>query len=151
MKDLTADQIQELYDKYLELIHREVDEFGVEPTEVRHLIGRLGEFYCALQTGGQLAHTVNQHGFDVICGDGKRISVKTTAQIAGFVAISETTADNVNDLMVVQYRDGKLSTIYYGPLRPAIEAARYYEPDKNYELDISKARRLTAKYGLKQA
>ena len=77
---ITADRIQQLYDKYLELIRLEIVEFGVKPTEVRHLIGRLGEFHCALQVGGTLAHLANQHGFDVICRNGRRISVKTTAQ-----------------------------------------------------------------------
>src|SRR3546814_11525292 len=58
-------------------------EFGVKPTEVRHLIGRLGEFHCALQVGGNLAHMANQHGFDVVCSNDRRISVKTTAQVSG--------------------------------------------------------------------
>lgn len=139
---ITADRIQQLYDKYLELIQLEIVEFGVKPTEVRHLIGRLGEFHCALQVGGTLAHFANQHGFDVICRNGRRISVKTTAQTTGFVPISKTTIDKVDDLMIIQYRDGELSIIYYGPVGPAAAAARYYDPVGNYELDISKARRL---------
>lgn len=74
---ITADQIQELYDKYLELIRLETLEFGVKPNEVRHLIGRLGEFHCALQVGGKLAHRANQHGFDVVCDNDRRISGKS--------------------------------------------------------------------------
>lgn len=139
---ITADRIQKLYDKYLELIRLEIVEFGVKPTEVRHLIGRLGEFHCALQVGGSLAHLANQHGFDVICRNGRRISVKTTAQTTGFVPIGKATIDKVDDLMIIQYRDGKLSTIYYGPVGPAAAAARYYDHVGKYELDISKARRL---------
>ncbi|WP_058361165.1 DUF6998 domain-containing protein [Xanthomonas translucens] len=76
---ITTGRIQQLYDKYLELVRLETEEFGVKPTELRHLIGRLGEFYCALQASGTLAHFANQHGFDVVCGNGRRISVKTTA------------------------------------------------------------------------
>jgi hypothetical protein len=57
---ITADRIKHLYDRYLELIRLEIDEFGVKPTEVRHLIGRLGEFYCALQVNGTLAHLANR-------------------------------------------------------------------------------------------
>jgi hypothetical protein len=139
---ITADRIQKLYDKYLELIRLEIVEFGVKPTEVRHLIGRLGEFHCALQVGGSLAHLANQHGFDVICRNGRRISVKTTAQTTGFVPIGKATIDKVDDLMIIQYRDGNLSTIYYGPVGPAAAAARYYDHVGKYELDISKARRL---------
>jgi hypothetical protein len=139
---ITTDQIQQLYDKYLELIRLEIMEFGVKPTEVRHLIGRLGEFYCALKVNGVLAHKANQHGFDVVCSNGNRVSVKTTAQITGFVPISKSTIDKVDDLMIVQYRDGELFTVYYGPVSVATAAARFYESVGNYELDISKARKL---------
>ncbi len=141
---ITPDRIQQLYDKYSELISLEILEFGVKPTEVRHLIGRLGEFYCALQVGGSLAHLANQHGFDVVCSQGRRISVKTTAQITGFVPIGKSTIDKVDDLMIIQYRNGELSIVYYGPVGPATEAARYYDHVGKYELDISKARRLMA-------
>lgn len=141
---ITADQIKYLYDKYLDLIRLEIQEFGVKPTEVRHLIGRLGEFYCALNLNGALAHQANQHGFDVVCGNGRKVSVKTTAQITDFVPISKSTIDKVDDLMIVQYRDGQLSTVYYGPVGPAAEAARYYDSVGKYELDITKARKLMA-------
>ena len=139
---ITTDRIQQLYDKYLELIRLEIVEFGVKPTEVRHLIGRLGEFHCALQVGGTLAYLANQHGFDVVCRNGRRISVKTTAQTTGFVPIGKATIDKVDDLMIIQYRDGELSIVYYGPICPAAAAARYYDHVGKYELDISKARRL---------
>ena len=109
---ITADRIQQLYDKYLELVRLEIVEFGVKPTEVRHLIGRLGEFHCALQVGGTLAYLANQHGFDVVCRNGRRISVKTTAQTTGFVPIGKATIDKVDDLMIIQYRDGELSILY---------------------------------------
>ncbi|NOU41037.1 MAG: hypothetical protein HOO85_07185 [Methylotenera sp.] len=139
---ISTEQIKILYDKYLELIKLEVNIFGVKPTEVRHLIGRLGEFYCALEVSGTLAHTPNQHGFDVICKNGRRISVKTTAQKTGFVPISSKTVHLVDDLMIIQYLDGKFSTVYYGGIKTAVEAARFYEQVGNFELDIAKARKL---------
>ena len=139
---ITTDRIRVLYNKYLELVKLEIDEFGVKPTEVRHLIGRLGEFYCALTVHGALAHDANQHGFDVVAKNGRKISVKTTAQKSGFVPISKSTLDKVDDLMIVQYSDGALTTIYYGDINPAVLAARYYDSVGKYELDISKARRL---------
>jgi hypothetical protein len=142
MAMITEAQVQQLYDRYLELLRLEINEFGVKPTEVRHLIGRLGEFYCALQVGGTLAHVANQHGFDVICAKGRRISVKTTAQTTGFVPIGKATLDKADDLMIIQYREGKLSILYYGPIEPAAKAARYYDTVGKYELDIAKARRL---------
>jgi len=139
---ITSDQIKILYEKYLELIHLEVLEFGVKPTEVRHLIGRLGEFYSALKVNGTLAHTPNQHGFDVVSESGRRISVKTTAQITGFVPISASTLDKVDDIIILQYINGGLQEVYYGEISKAVEAARFYEKNGKYELDISKARKL---------
>lgn len=120
----------------------EIKVLGVAPTEARHLIGRLGEFHCALQVGGTLAHTPNQHGFDVVCRNGRRISVKTTAQASGFVAIGKTTANLADDLMVVQYLEGKVTTVFYGPMAAAVEVARHYKPTNNFEFDLSRARKL---------
>ena len=139
---ITQEQIKILYEKYLELVDLEIREFGVKPTEVRHLIGRLGEFFCALETGGTLTHTANQHGFDVVSSSGRRISVKTTAQKTGFVPISAATLDKVDDVMILQFKDGALNIVYYGVILKAVEAARFYENVGKYELDISKARKL---------
>lgn len=140
---ISSDQIRVLYDRYLELIKLEVEVFHVKPTEVRHLIGRLGEFHCALAVEGTLAHMANQQGFDVIGKDGRRISVKTTAQKSGFVPISSKTIDQVDDLMIIQYANGELSIVYHGCVHRAVEAARFYQHVGNYELDIAKARKLT--------
>jgi hypothetical protein len=140
---ITRRKIKDLYKYYLEIVRLEVDECGVKPTEVRHLIGRLGEFYCALKVKGVLAHNANQHGFDVLCkGSGRTISVKTTAQKTGFVAISATTTHKAQDLMIVQYADGELTTVYYGSMKQAIQSARHYKNPGKYELDIGKARRI---------
>jgi len=116
--------------------------FGGKPTEVRHLIGRLGEFECALMVGGTLAHRANQHGFDVISKESRKISVKTTAQKSGFVAISEKTLHYADDLMLLQYIGGSLAIIYYGCIKNAVSVARIYDGVGKYELDISKARTL---------
>ncbi|MGB1560727.1 MAG: DUF6998 domain-containing protein [Sinimarinibacterium flocculans] len=133
----------------MEIIRLETLEFGVRATEVRHLIGRLGEFYCALQVNGTLAHVTNQHGFDVVCSQGRRVSVKTTAQKTGFVGLGKQSAiDQTDDLMIVQYSDGQLSTVYYGPVGPAVAAARLYGPSGCYDLTIEKARTLMATQGL---
>ena len=139
---ITFERIVALRDQYLNLIRLEVEEFGVKPTEVRHLIGRLGEFECAIIVGGTLAHRANQHGFDVISKDGRKISVKATAQKTGFVAISEKTLHYADDLMLLQYVNGSLVTIYYGCIKNAVSVARIYDGVGKYELDISKARTL---------
>jgi hypothetical protein len=140
---ISEEQIRVLYEKYFELIKLEISEFGVKPTEVRHLIGRLGEFHCALAVNGTLARTANQHGFDVISKNGRKISVKTTAQIVGFIPISSSTISRADDLMIIQYQDQKLSIVYFGDINKAVSASRHYPKSGKYELDISKARKLT--------
>ena len=139
---ISMERIVALRDEYLKLIRLEVEEFGVKPTEVRHLIGRLGEFECAIIVGGTLAHRTNQHGFDVIAKNGRKISVKTTAQKTGFVAISEKTLQFADDLMLLQYINGGLETIYYGCMKKAVSVARIYDYSGKFELDISKAKKL---------
>jgi len=57
--------------------------WGVPPTELRHLCGRIGELYAALITNGQMATEVNQRGYDVVSKEGEHISVKTTATASG--------------------------------------------------------------------
>lgn len=140
---VTQDQLKTLYNKYLDLIDLEIQKFGVKPTEVRHLIGRLGEFFCAIETKGALAHTSNQHGFDVISSSGRKISVKTTAQKTGFVPISASTLDKVDDLMILQFDEGTLNIIYYGEISKAINVARYNKRVNKYEVYISRARKLS--------
>ena len=139
---ISSERINQLYIKYRELVELEVKEFGVKPTEVRHLLGRLGEFYCALKLDGTLAHEANQHGFDVIDKSNRKVSVKTTAQKTGFVPINISTVNKVDDIMIIQYIENELHIVYYGPIQQAIEAARYYPKNGKYELDISKAKKI---------
>lgn len=117
-------QLDHHYAEYMEVLMLEVNEFGCQPTETRHLIGRLGELYCARVTRGQLARRVKQAGFDVVAASGRRISVKTTAQERqqGFVTINRRTADQADDLMVLRYADGAFEVLYHGksPGRPAL-------------------------------
>jgi hypothetical protein len=139
---LAKDDIEKLYKKYFDILKFETTELGVKPTEARHLIGRLGEFHCAISVNGEISQVVNQHGFDVISENGSRISVKTTAQKSGFIAISAKTLDKVDKLMVIQYLDGHLNEIYYGDIDKAISKARFYESAARYELDIGKIKEL---------
>ena len=147
---INFENIQPLYDKYLDLLQFEVETLGVKPTEVRHLIGRLGEFHCVKEVRGTLPARANQPGFDVLSHDGRKISVKTTAQVDGFVAISKKTALLADDLMLVQYTQGQMTTIYHGCIHQAIKDTRQY--GDNYELDISKAKKiaLDQPFGMEQ-
>lgn len=132
-------KIQEFYNKYFEILKLETEELGCRTTELRHLIGRLGEFYCALNINGELARTPNQHGFDVISEDGFRISVKTTAQKTGFITINRKTIASFDKLMVLQLVGLEFHKLYYGSMNNIEHLCRVWSgnPDK-FELDISK-------------
>lgn len=137
---MNSQQIKIMYEKYMEIVKLEIEEFGCKSTEVRHLIGRLGEFFCALHVNGRLGHEVNQHGFDVISENGRRISVKTTAQKSSFVTINPNTASKVDDLMLIQFTEFKLEVIFYGSIQKAVDVSRTWHG--KFEFDISKARKL---------
>jgi hypothetical protein len=78
--------------------------WGVPPTELRHLCGRIGELYAALITNGQLATEVNQKGYDLVSEDGERISVKTTAMMGsgGHVNFNSNTLDLVDRIIILR-------------------------------------------------
>lgn len=73
----------------------------VEPAELRHLTGRIGELYAAMITRGQMALDVNQHGYDVVSADGRRISVKTVTS-SKHVYFNKSTLNSVDDAMVLR-------------------------------------------------
>ncbi len=79
-------------------------QWGVPPTELRHLIGRIGELYAALITNGQMATEVNQKGYDVVGDDGERISVKTTAMMSGngHISFNPSTLKEVDRVIVLR-------------------------------------------------
>jgi hypothetical protein len=133
-------QLEKLYGDYLNLFEVELNLLRCSPTELRHLIGRIGEFKCALLTNGQLSSKPNQQGFDVISATGQRISVKTTAQKSGFVSINANTVDLVDEIMVIQFNNNCFSVIHHGPIKAALEVSRMY--NNKYELDISKVKKL---------
>ena len=78
--------------------------WGVPPTELRHLSGRIGELYAALITNGQMATDVNQHGYDVVSALGDKISVKTTAIMGsnGHISFNPNTLDKVDRIIILR-------------------------------------------------
>lgn len=138
---MKIENIKLLLDKYLQIIDIEINQLGCKPTEVRHLLGRIGEFYCAVKTNGVLAIQSNQRGYDVVCSNNRKISVKTTAQkSSGFVTFNRQTINLADDVMILQYSDEGLKEIYFGTTDSIIPYCRTWE--NNYELDISKIKRL---------
>ena len=75
--------------------------WGVDPGELRHLTGRIGELYTAMVTRGQMALAVNQRGYDVVGADGQRISVKTVTS-SGHVNLRKSTLEHVDRVVVLR-------------------------------------------------
>lgn len=99
--------------------------WGVEPTTLGHLCGRIGELYAAVVTNGQMATVVNQRGYDVVTPAGERISVKTTAQArhTGQVTFNASTLTLVDRVMVlrVDTEEMQVETLLDKPLAEAKE------------------------------
>ena len=100
---LTQMQIIQSLGEAMSWFERELN-WGVAPTELRHLCGRIGELYAALITGGQMVTEVNQRGYDVVSGAGERVSVKTTARMGsgGHVSFNPSTLDLVDRVIVLR-------------------------------------------------
>ena len=137
---LSKAQVIQLYAHYNEIWRYELHILESKPTELRHLMGRIGEFLCVIQTEGQLALNVNERGYDVISADGRKISVKTTAQTNGFIAINKNTFHLCDDLFIVQYKNDAFQVVFYGEKEQILESCRVYQ--NTYELDTSKLNKL---------
>jgi hypothetical protein len=100
---LTQMQIIQSLGEAMSWFERELS-WGVPPTELRHLCGRIGELYAALITNGQMATEVNQKGYDVVSGNGERISVKTTAMMgpSGHVNFNTNTFQIVDRVIILR-------------------------------------------------
>ncbi|MEP6880044.1 MAG: hypothetical protein ABI865_14485 [Nitrosospira sp.] len=98
--------------------------WGIPPTELRHLCGRIGELYAAVITNGQMALKVNQRGYDVVSSGGERISVKTTAMMGtgGHVSFSANSLELVDRVIVlrVNTEEMQVETILDVPVSEAI-------------------------------
>ncbi len=99
-------------------------QWGVPPTELRHLCGRIGELYAALITNGQMAIAVNQQGYDVVSAQGERISVKTTAMMegGGHVAFNPKSLGQVDRVIVlrVNTEEMQVETLLDVPIAEAL-------------------------------
>ncbi|MEZ5654887.1 MAG: hypothetical protein R3E04_03195 [Sphingobium sp.] len=75
--------------------------WGVEPAQLGHLTGRIGELYAAMITRGQMALATNQHGYDVVSADNERISVKTITS-SSHVTFRKSTFHHVDRVLVLR-------------------------------------------------
>lgn len=106
--------------------------WGVPPTELRHLCGRIGELYAALITNGQMATEVNQKGYDVVSAEGERISVKTTAMMStsGHVTFNKNSLDLVDRIIILRINteEMQIETLLNSTIA---EAAKLMSPESN--------------------
>lgn len=121
--------------------------WDVPATEQRHLIGRIGELYAALITGGQMATEVNQAGYDVVGDNGERISVKTTARMAGsgHISFNANTLKLVDRVIILRVNtdEMQIETLFDGSV---VEAALLMNsPDNGGKSSISMNKLLAPK------
>jgi hypothetical protein len=120
---LTQMQLIQSLGEAMAWFERELD-WGVPPTELTHLCGRIGELYAALITNGQMATEVNQKGYDVVSGTGERISVKTTATMraGGHISFNPNTLELVDRVIVlrVNTEEMQVETLLDVPVKEAI-------------------------------
>ncbi|EGQ8297123.1 hypothetical protein GTW31_24165 [Vibrio parahaemolyticus] len=115
---LTQIQVIQSLGESMSWLERELN-WGVPITELRHLTGRIGELYSALITNGQMATEVNQSGYDVVSGDGERVSVKTTGRLAnnGQVSFNPNTLNSVDRVIVLRIK--QIETLFDGSVEQA--------------------------------
>ena len=76
-------------------------DWGVDPAELRHLTGRIGELYTAMITRGQMALAVNQRGYDVVAANGQHVSVKTVTS-SGHVTFRKSTIGYADRIIILR-------------------------------------------------
>lgn len=121
---LTQMQIIQSLGEAMAWFEKEVG-WGVPPTELRHLSGRIGELYVALITNGQMANEVNQKGYDVVSGGGERISVKTTTimDATGQFTFNLNTLDKVDRIIILRINteEMQIETLLDNPKEIAVK------------------------------
>lgn len=134
---LTQMQIIQSLGEAMNWFERELG-WGIPPTELRHLCGRIGEMYAALITNGQMATKVNQKGYDLVSGEGERISVKTTAMMGagGHVNFNVKTLDLVDRIIIlrVNTEEMQVETLLNSSTTEAFELMG---PEKNGKRSIA--------------
>lgn len=141
---ITQMQIIQSLGEAMSWFEREL-QWGVPPTELRHLSGRIGELYAALITNGQMATEINQEGYDVVSALGERVSVKTTAimGLSGHISFNPKTLDKVDRVMILRINteEMQIETLLNEPKEKAIELMGI--PSSNGKVSISLSKLLS--------
>lgn len=138
---LTQIQVIQSLGESMSWLERELS-WGVPITELRHLTGRIGELYSALITNGQMATEVNQSGYDVVSGDGERVSVKTTGRLGnnGHISFNPNTLNRVDRIIVLRINteEMQIETLFDGSVEQAISLMCTSGSNSKYTLALSK-------------
>ncbi|BDY05121.1 hypothetical protein [Ferrimonas sp. YFM] len=138
---LTQIQIVQSLGESMTWLERELN-WGVPITELRHLTGRIGELYTALITNGQMATEVNQSGYDVVSGEGERVSVKTTGRQSrnGHISFNVSTLDRVDRIIIlrINLEEMQIETLFDGSVDKARELMRCANDEGSGRISISK-------------
>lgn len=101
--------------------------WGVDPAELRHLTGRIGELYAAMITRGQMALEVNQRGYDVVTAEGRQVSVKTITS-SNHVSFRKSTLHQAHDVMVLRINtsdaEASIEELFRGTVEELTAAAK---------------------------
>jgi pyruvate/2-oxoglutarate dehydrogenase complex dihydrolipoamide acyltransferase (E2) component len=112
-------------------------EWGVDPAELRHLTGRIGELYAAMITRGQMALATNQRGYDVVSAEGERISVKTVTSSA-YISFRKSTLGEVQRAMilriVIEEGEASIQELTDGSTSALIAQCRDNGPDFHFQI-----------------
>ncbi|MCZ2366654.1 DUF6998 domain-containing protein [Vibrio parahaemolyticus] len=138
---LTQIQVIQSLGESMSWLERELN-WGVPITELRHLTGRIGELYSALITNGQMATEVNQSGYDVVSGEGERVSVKTTGRLAnnGHISFNPNTLNCVDRVIVlrINIEEMQIETLFDGTVEQAKALMCTSGSGSKYTLALSK-------------
>ncbi|PJA33936.1 MAG: hypothetical protein CO187_00760 [Zetaproteobacteria bacterium CG_4_9_14_3_um_filter_53_7] len=138
---LTQMQIIQSLGEAMSWFEREL-QWGVPPTELRHLSGRIGELYAALITNGQMATDVNQHGYDIVSSAGERTSVKTTAMMgsSGHISFNSNTLAKVDRVIILRINtdEMQIETLMNEPVAKAIELMGSLNSSGKVSISLSK-------------
>jgi len=100
LNTLTQVQIIKSLGEALSWLERELS-WGVQPSSLSHLTGRIGELYAAMITRGQMALATNQVGYDIVTAGGEHVSVKTITS-STHVTFNEATFSHVDRILVLR-------------------------------------------------
>ena len=130
--------------KMYEKVLKEEINRGYLPTELRHLIGRIGELKVAKLTNGSFASTTNEPGYDIISSDGKKISVKASASLSkDSKYVFNPRNHNLSDLTAcLHYTTEGWEYVYFGSTKEMADNLVTYDSYNDVDqLRINKTRK----------